>query len=97
MASGGSLPFMSGAVVGTGSLITVVCGFRPKRVELVSEDDPGLAIHTDTMGDGEAYLDDGAPSFVTSAAITLTDSGFTIGTNAALNTSGETVHWTAQG
>ncbi len=98
MASGNSNPTRTGAFVGTGSLITVNVGYRPKSVQLVNAGDPGHALHIDTMPDDSCFIDDGgAPAYVTSAAITLTDNGFTVGTNAALNTSGEQVFWVARG
>lgn len=95
--SGNSLPPVTGAYTGTGSLVTVTVGYRPRRVELINAGDPCVAIHNDSMPDGSAYLDDGTPAFVTSAAVTLTSDGFTVGTNAALNTAGETVYWSVFG
>ena len=98
MASGNSNPTRTGAFIGTGALVTIATpGFRPKKVTLINAGDPGIAHHIDGMDDDSCYLDDGTPALVTSDTITLTDDGFTVGTNAALNTSGEQVFWIALG
>jgi hypothetical protein len=94
MASGASRLY-AGTYEGTGSALSITApGFRPRFVILVNEDDPSFALHIDGMDDDSALTQDqGTTAFASSAAVTLTDSGFDLGTNATLNTAGETVRY----
>lgn len=97
MGSGGTLPTMSGKFVGTGSLVTVDVGFRPKLVKLVNLTDPAEGTWIDSMADGTALAGTDTFAAVSSNGITPTETGFTVGTDANFNTSGETVYWVAFG
>ncbi|RMD93749.1 MAG: hypothetical protein D6811_04320 [Alphaproteobacteria bacterium] len=92
-------------MTGTGSAINVSVGFTPARVEIINETDPGHYIWTDTMGAGEMLkLVDGtvALTFASSGGISTyagssgsAAKGFTIGADADMNGSGDTLHWVA--
>ena len=98
MASGGSLPLVTGAFTGTGSALSIkTVGFKPKRVTLYNQDDPAVGTHTDTMPDEALLVGTDTYALVTSGGVTLTDEGFDLGTDANFNTSGELVHWVAEG
>lgn len=88
-----------GAFTGTGSEFDVEkVGFRPNVVELFNEDELCFMRWTETMGDAAlAIQKDATTSKVTTAGITPIANGFTVGTNADLNTSGELVHFVAYG
>ena len=91
----------SGEVVGTGSAFNVICGFKPKHIRIMNRTDNSHSEWNDAMPDASAQLtiDSGAGStdvsFITSNGITPLYNGFTIGTNAALNTASDVVYWTA--
>ena len=98
MASGNSNPLVTGAFTGTGSLITVgSVGFRPKRVTLINLTDPAHGVHLDSMAADSVLVGTTTFAAVTSDGVTLTDTGFTVGTDANFNTSGEVVYWCAEG
>ena len=96
MASGVQM-MKTGAIAGTGSAIDVtVVGFRPRRVDLFNGDGTTVAFWTDTMADaaGVKIVTAGTISVMT-AGITPLCNGFTIGTDADLNASGEVINWVA--
>lgn len=86
-----------GAFIATGSAITIAkVGFKPRLVLLINVDDPGLAVHIEGMPAAAAFIHtDATSSYVTSNGVTLTDTGFTVGTDANLNTDGEQVFYMA--
>lgn len=88
-----------GAYRGTGSELEIEkVGFRPAVVELVNVDDASIMKHMEGMDDASFVLQKaGSTSVVTTEGVTLTDKGFTVGTNADLNTSGELVRFVAWG
>lgn len=98
MASGGTLPVITGGYVGTGVAFDVSVGFKPKYVQIVNISDPAIVHHNDMMPDA-AFMsqEDGATAYTTSNGITLLDDGFTVGTDAQINTSGDTCHYLAIG
>lgn len=98
MASGGSLPLMTGTYIGTGSALTIETpGFEPKVVILVNMDDPAISVHTDKMADDELLVGTDTFAEVTSGGVTLTSTGFTVGTDSANNAASEQVHYIVMG
>lgn len=96
MASGGTLPVITGSYIGTGALITVSVGYRPKYVQIVNVTDPAIVHHNDMLPDDSfVSQEDGATAYTTSNGVTLTDDGFTVGTDAQINTSGDLCHYLA--
>lgn len=94
----GSGRTVTGSVNSTGSAITVVCGFRPRKVDLYLEN--GDSGHwAEPMADAAAFkrVTAGTGSTVSSAGITPTASGFTLGTDSDLNPSStEVIYWSAE-
>lgn len=96
----------SGVVMGTGALITVnkeKCGFKPRMVKLINKTGLCSAEWLDTMANDsmQKSADSGAGAVdnvdVTSNGIIPLASGFSIGTDADLNVSGEAIHYEAWG
>ena len=85
----------SGTMDGTGAVITITCGFKPRKVELVNEGGLATAEKTDTMADAKSSKRVTAGTMTYADVITLTDNGFTIAADADLNVAGEALHWTA--
>lgn len=76
-----------GSFLGTAAELTVSkVGFRPKRVELVGANNIMFVWH-DGMADASAQktVAAGTRTQITSAGITPTSSGFTLGADGALN------------
>jgi hypothetical protein len=87
-----------GAFTGTGALITVgVLGCRPGTVKLFNRGGLAKAEWNDAMPDASMMkqVTDGTISFPTSGGVTPTSAGFTVGTDADMNVSGELVYWEA--
>ena len=83
-----------GKFTGTGALFTVNCGFRPFKVEVYNATgDCGVHL----AGMPAASLQVFEDAFDTSAGITLTDTGFTIGADGVVNVSTQEVRWVAWG
>lgn len=99
MASGGTNPVITGSYEGTGAGITInIIGFKPKYIRFVNAGTGAEAEYSDTMADDEVRTSDsGTDAYATSGGVTLTDTGFTLGTNAVINTAGEVVHYTVWG
>lgn len=98
MASGGSLPSpQTGAYNGTGVAQTIgSVGFQPKYVKFLNKTTGAAAEWSDTMTDAHAVThDSGTDASLTSQGVTPTDTGFSIGTNAVINNSGDEIHWIA--
>lgn len=93
----------TGTVTGTGALLSVSCGFTPKRVEIINETDPGYYVWTDTMADGEMQktIGDGTTTFATTNGISVyagtssAAAGFSIGADTDMNAESDVIHWTA--
>lgn len=94
----GSGRTVSGSVNSTGAEITVVCGFRPRKVTLNLENgDSGR--WQEPMADAAAFkrITAGTGSTVSTAGVTPTNTGFTLGTDADLNPgSAEVIYWSAE-
>jgi hypothetical protein len=92
-----SAPFTK-QITGTGAAINVDCGFKPKFVMVLNLTTLVVNYATDTMTAAHVAQvnDSGADTtnvlHVTSAGITLRPKGFTIGTNADLNTASDVLH-----
>ena len=85
-----------GRLAGTGSNIKINCQFPPVKVELYNEDAPASAHKTDSMDGAFAHLRvTGGTGSHADSVCTLETDGFTIGDQADINTSGETIHWMA--
>lgn len=86
-----------GAFIATGSLMHITkLGFKPRFLVLVNIDDPGFAIFIEGMADASALIHtDATTSHPTTNGITLTDTGFDVGTDANINTDGEQVFYAA--
>ena len=94
---------VSGSYEGTGTAQSIQLdkvGFKPKRVSVYRMDtQQDLAEHIEGMADDSMLLTDGstgARSLVTTAAITLTETGFSLGTNAGVNNNGDTYRYFAE-
>lgn len=96
MASGGSLPVITGSYVATGAALDVEVGFRPKYVKFVNATTGASAEWSDTMADASVVTHDtGVDAVDTAQGVTPGDSGFSLGTNAVVNTSTNIVHFIA--
>jgi len=86
-----------GAYNGTGSALSIAkIGWKPSYVRIFNTDDASFMEHFEGMPDAScAKQKNASSSFVTVNAITLTDDGFDVGTDADLNTAGETLHFLA--
>lgn len=93
----------TGAYEGTGAAQAIEgdkVGFKPRRVTVYRVDTAqDLAEHLEGMADASMFLTAGGTgvrSLVTTQAITLTDSGFSLGTNAGVNNSGDSYRFVAE-
>ena len=87
---------------GTGALITVNCGFKPKFIQVLNVEGKATLTFTSTMAAGKGYkvltgIDATTDtvslhSYISSGGITLYDTYFTIGTDADINVNGEELH-----
>lgn len=95
--SSGVSRVVTGAYIGTGSALSIAkIGFQPRVLLLLNEDDPSTVTMTDTLpADGGLKQKGGTTSLIGSNGVTLTNAGFDVGTDADLNTDGETVHFVA--
>lgn len=104
MASGDSLRgknFAVGTVTGTGSAITVVCGFKPTYVSVRNTSGNCYLTWNALQADaaGQKSVDSGAAatdiSTISSGGITPSFNGFTIGTDTDINVNTEVIFWEA--
>lgn len=90
-----------GTVEGTGSAISITCGFKPLAVEVKNVDGVAILKWDASMADanGMKLADSGAGatdiSLITSNGITPTFNGFTIGADTDVNVSAQTINWVA--
>ena len=98
--------FASGTVEGTGAAINVQCGFTPAYVRVINIDGDAIMEWEENMTDGEAYkiVAAGTNAQIATGGITpyagsagANSKGFTIGADADVNASAETLHWIAMG
>jgi hypothetical protein len=91
----------SGKLTGTGAVINVKLGFRPRYVRLWNSTNKSIAEFFDGMTDAHflAVIDSGVGttdlSEVTTNGITLTSQGFQIGTSASINNNNDTIWYLA--
>lgn len=97
---------VTGTVEGTGAAINISCGFRPAYVKILNIDGLAELEWTDSMpaAAGTKRVTAGTMSLIASGGISQFDgtiadvgAGFTIGADADVNVSGETIHYLAIG
>ncbi len=98
--SSGVARVMAGSFIGTGALLSVLSvGFKPKLVQLFNATGLVVAFWSKTMADGAAHKIINHASVqnvvITSNGIIPLSNGFSVGTDADLNTAAEVVHWVA--
>lgn len=92
-----------GTVTGTGAALNVELGFSPKYVKVVNVTDPTVFEWFEGMADASAIKTTDAVAMTAIstngitpyAGSTTASKGFTIGADADLNASGETLHYIA--
>ena len=97
MASGGTLPVRTGAYNATGAALDLFgVGFTPKLILFFNLTTGATAEWSDSMEDDSVVThDSGTDAVATSGGVTPDDAGFSIGTNAVINTADDRVHYTA--
>ena len=98
--SSGVQRIMNGSYTGTGVAFNVrTVGFRPRMVELMNEDGLTRCVWTNSMADAALFKtvnhDTAQNAWVTANGITPLSDGFTVGTDADINTDTEKVYWVA--
>ena len=90
MASGRSRTVV-GSFIGTGASLTInKIGFKPRALRFFNQDDPAYGDYVEGMADDAvAKQKAGTTSWATSNGITLTSTGFTVGTDTDLNVDSE--------
>lgn len=87
-----------GAYIATGAGLEVKVGYKPDFIQFINLTTGALAEYLSNMDAGTVVThDSGTDAVDTAQGVTLTDLGFTIGTNAVINTSTNQVHWVAWG
>jgi len=91
--------FYHGAYIGTGAALTIdKVPFQPDYVRLFNATTgPTIADKTADMPGDDFFKTQAAVALVTAQGITLTADGFDLGTDADINTSGDTVYFVAFG
>jgi hypothetical protein len=94
----GTFTMDTGSYVGTGSGLAVTgVSFSPDLVVIKDNAANHAVFRTKLMkGDTTAYLSNASANFASGIA-SLNDDGFSVGTNAAVNTNGNVYHWQAFG
>jgi len=94
----GTYKMATGSYTGTGAALPITgVGFAPDLVIVKDNIANYMLFRTSMMaGDSTAYMAVGTAN-ITAAITSLTADGFTLGTGALLNTSGNTYHWQAFG
>lgn len=88
----------TGTYTGTGAALSVVTGFKPKFLMLVNiTDGTVVSLQTDTMADGKNISIDTEVALEASQGVTLTPTGFTLGTGATVNANEKVFHYVAIG
>lgn len=97
MASGGTRSQMDSFQTTGSAVDRLVFGFRPRKVTVQSTNG-AMFFWQDTMPNASAFktLANGTRTYVTSNGITPLDGGFTLGADAQVNASGQTVHVVAE-
>ncbi len=102
--SGGYLGVITGKVVGTGAAINVSLGFIPSKVIIENVTNPSKHVWQKGMAAASCIQEatNGTKSIVSSngiseyaGAVPLYAPGFTIGTDAVLNTADDVLYFTA--
>lgn len=88
----------SGTYTGSGAAQTVTLGFKPKLLKLYNITDTDTIVDfLDTMTADTGIAITGAVATLASAGITLTATGFTLGTSAVSNENAKVFHYFAIG
>jgi len=88
----------SGTYEGTGGALTITLGFKPNLIIIFNEEEGDtLGVFIDGMTDDSACVVTTAVALDAADAITLSASGFALGTGAELNESGKTFKYVAIG
>ena len=89
---------VSGTNEGTAGALTITLGFKPDLLIIFNEEDGDtLGIFIDGMTDDTACVVTTAVALDAADAITLSATGFALGTGAELNASGKTFKYVAIG
>ena len=91
----------TGTYTGNGTSQSITVGFQPKilRIFRWNETYPNQALKNDQMA-GDDYLrinSDGTPVIDLANGITLTSTGFDLGSDSTINSDGNTYYWEAYG
>jgi len=101
MPAGDGGQFHAGTYTGTGVALKIekeVLGFEPKLVHIYNLTDGSFSFWHQNMTDAHVLTQKaGTTSHTTSNGITPLASGFQVGTDAAINASGDVCHWIAWG
>lgn len=88
--------FVAGSYTGTGAAQTVTLGFKPTVIIAYNETDGDLLwFHIRGMADATAATVVAATAKVASQGCTLTNTGFTLGTDATINESAKVYKYLA--
>ena len=64
---------------------------------ILNASDPAISVHTDTMPAlSFVSQEDSATAYTTTQGVTLTNTGFTVGTDVQINALADVIHWTAE-
>jgi len=86
----------SGTYTGNGTTQAVALGFRPSFVKIYQEsDNDESAEFVDGQPAGSAYSYAAALAFVAANAVTLSASGFSVGSDNSVNESAKSYRWVA--
>lgn len=86
---------------GTGAAISITTGFKPISITIHNRTQLSKAYWNAAMAADAAFLavDSGVGttdfSFITTGGITAGSNGFSIGTNASINTASDEIYWEA--
>ena len=86
----------TGSYTGNGTSQAVALGFRPSLVKIYQETDNDEAVEfADGQPAGSGYAYAAALSFLAANAVTLSASGFSVGSSASVNESAKSYRWVA--
>lgn len=86
----------SATYAGNGTTQAVDLGFRPSFVKIYQEtDNDESAEHVDGQPADSVYAYAAALSFISSNGVTLSATGFSVGSSTSVNESGKTYRWVA--
>ena len=87
----------AGSYTGTGAAQTITLGYKPKQVSIANSTDGDVVVlHFDGMTAGTSIAIGAASATVTNS-VTLTDTGFTVGTDASVSENAKVFKYVAIG